>query len=981
MQALLNIQLLGGVRLVWNNTPLTNFHSPRLQSLLTYLILHRELPQSRQHLAFLFFPDSAETQARTNLRNLLHLLHHALPVPEQFLDGDAQTVWWRADAPCTIDVSGFEAALAQAATAQDWQKTVDLYRGDLMPGCYDDWIVPERERLRQEYVEALERLVICHEQGKDFFAARKYAQQLLTYDPLREETYRHLMQLAALSGDRASVARYYNQCVNVLARELSVEPSAETQATYQTALQRTLETRAESKMPHAQTRRHNSPLQLTSLIGRTEDVCSVSDAVLKHRLVTLVGAGGVGKTRLALATAAELLAQFKDGAWLVDLAPLTDGAMLPQALATVLQVRETPGASLAELIANFLREKQLLLVLDNCEHLVEAALKFSQHLLRAAPGVHILATSRQALNIHGEFVWHTLPLAVPAAGATNTIGKLMQTPAAQLFVERATTAFAAFGLTDENTGAVSKICQRLDGIPLAIELAAARVSLLTAPEIAARLEDTFHLLARGKSTEQPHHQTMRAALDWSHETLSESERFLFRRLAVFVGGFTVEAAEVVCADEQVSKTEVLDLLANLIAKSLVTTFADDHKPRMRLLEPMRAYAHEKLAQANETRGLQARHLDYFRDLAEQVAPRLQTRDQKMWLARLDAEHSNLLAALEWSEADEDSQARGLALGAALVEYWIRRGMLMEGCDWLSTVLANTPIRKPPRAKALSGLGTLRYMQGHLEDAAACHTQALELYREWNEQPGVIISLSNLGVQTYRQNKYVEAEILFQKSLKLARQEGNLHGMQRALTCLGGCALNRGEIARAQELFEQALELARCGDDSREVIFDLLQLGEATRIAGEYAASARWYQEGLQLAEELDDKWGQVSALLWLGVVKRHQGELTQAALLGKQSLKTSIEIDSNSKLTDSLESLAALAQVQGNVRRAARLFGATDALRQAIQVPLENVDCADYEQSVTATRAQLDENTFAKAWAEGRAMSKEQAVAYALQDD
>lgn len=291
MGKILEVGLLGGVQLVWGETPLNTVHTPRLQALLAYLILHRDTPPSRQHLAFIFFPDSSEAQARTDLRNLFHLLRHALPDSDRFLDGGAQCLRWRQDAPFTLDVTRFEHALLTAATIKDWQEAVELYRGDLLPGCYDDWILPERERLRQDLVNALEQLIACCEQTQDYLAARQYAQRLLSSDPLREETYRRLMKLSALSGDRAGVVRFYNQCVTVLQRELAVEPAAETSAAHQEFLQYLGQPHSESQASHNGKRLDNLPLQLTRLVGRETDVRQVQALVTTNRLVTLVGAG------------------------------------------------------------------------------------------------------------------------------------------------------------------------------------------------------------------------------------------------------------------------------------------------------------------------------------------------------------------------------------------------------------------------------------------------------------------------------------------------------------------------------------------------------------------------------------------------------------------------------------------------------------------------------------------------------------------
>ena len=363
----------------------------------------------------------------------------------------------------------FENALHTAATIKDWQEAVELYRGDLLPGCYDDWILPERERLRQDLVNALEQLIACCERAQDYLAARQYAQRLLSSDPLREDTYRRLMKLSALSGDRAGVVRFYNQCVTVLQRELAVEPAAETLAAHQEFLQYLGEPHSASHPSHNGKRLDNLPLQLTRLIGREPDVRQVKALVMTNRLVTLVGAGGVGKTRLALAVAQESRQDFTDGVWFIDLAPLSDETMVLPAVAAALNVRDVPGVALRESIINFLRDKVLLLVLDNCEHLIKPTRSSVELLLPVAPRLRVLATSRQALRIAGEYLCQISPLPVPQSREQDSALALLQYSSVQLFVDRACAAFAPFSLTHENADAVTQICQRLEGIPLALD--------------------------------------------------------------------------------------------------------------------------------------------------------------------------------------------------------------------------------------------------------------------------------------------------------------------------------------------------------------------------------------------------------------------------------------------------------------------------------------------------------------------------------
>lgn len=468
--AVLHIQLLGNFRLVYDDQPVTSIEAPRLQALLAYLLLHRDAPQSRQHIAFLLYPDSSEAQARTNLRNQMHYLRKALPAADRFLIADAQTLQWNSDAPFTLDVDDFENSVAHASSSATLREAVNLYRDELLPGCYDDWILPEREQLRQKFVETLERLILLLENQRDFHTAVSFTERLLRQDPLREETYRHLMRLYVLSGDSAGARRVYQTCVAVLKRELDAEPSRETRAEFERLFNQAAAAEksasaysVRSDIPPPKTTHtppNNLPVQLTSFIGREQQIAdlkrllSLQNISSRTRLVTFTGAGGSGKTRLAIQVAHELLPSFQDGAWFVDLAPLADPALIPQAIASALSVHEQPGRALLDTLLDSLRGKELLLLLDNCEQFVAACAELVQTLLEKCPRVQIIATSRERLNLAGETVWLVPTLSLPDADDGAWIDA-SHSEAVRLFIERALSALPTFALTRQNTIAVA----------------------------------------------------------------------------------------------------------------------------------------------------------------------------------------------------------------------------------------------------------------------------------------------------------------------------------------------------------------------------------------------------------------------------------------------------------------------------------------------------------------------------------------------
>lgn len=957
---LLRLELLGDFCVKYGDQPITSIVSARLQSLIAYLVLHRETPQLRQHLAFLLYPDSSESQARTNLRNLIHLLRHAVPEPDSFLAHDTLTLQWRADSGFALDVVEFEAhaalGLERAAKGESdgaiehLQAAVELYRGDLLPSCYDDWILPVRERLSQKYIELLERLIEQLIEQHNPRAALVHAQKLMRCDPLREETFRTLMQIAAATGDRAGVVRYYNTCTTVLERELGVSPSHETRALFDqlsnepAAATRAVQTRAPSP------RRNHLPLYLDRFVGRECEKVELKKLISQHRLVTLVGAGGVGKTRLSVATASDLLDDVRDGIWQIDLAPLADPALVTQTVATVMDVREQSGRPLIQTLADALNGKELLLILDNCEHVIHAARSFIEYLLRAAPDVSFLATSRQILGITGERVFRVPPLRVPDPipwssykDGEDRAAALELSESAALFVERAMAALPTFVLSSANANAVAKICRRLDGIPLALELAAARVKLLNPDQIATGLDHACALLTRGGSNTVTHHKTLRATMDWSYETLSPHEQTLLRQLSVFAGGFSVEAVEAVCADEEHGdgrdSFSTLDILSDLVDKSLVALESNGGGTRPYLLEIVRQYAREKLLEAGEAQSVSARHLEYFTTLAETGEAKLCGSEQRSWLKNLEIEHDNLRAALEWSRLVPDAGEGGLKLAAALWHFWEMKGYLTEGSRWLESRLDNATDSPRLRAKALGGFATLIWLQGDYPRAEKHLNVALALYRQLGEKQGIALALNDLACQ---------AGIM-------------------------------GQVDRAEALLIESLETAQLAQDKRLISLALSNLGEVARCRGDLHTAAQRYAESKTLSDEVGDEYNSCNALFLLAQAARQLGRHDEASALYKQCLEFAREIESNLFLSESFEGLAVVAVARRNWREAVRLMGAAAALREAKGIIATLADGSELEIRKAELRVELGEAMFRAAWAEGKALSLEQTIECAME--
>lgn len=746
---------------------------------------------------------------------------------------------------------------------------------------------------------------------------------------------------------------------------------------------------------------HNLPIQLTGLIGRERELDEIRALVSAGRLMTLTGPGGTGKTRLALGVAAELGAKFKDGVWLVELAPLANADLVPQTVAAVLDVREQAGRPISAALIENLRPRELLLVLDNCEHLVAACAQLAEALLRACPNLHILATSQEALNIPGEMVWPVPSLSLPEyplrREATTRPADLLQYEAIRLFAERASAASPAFSITERNAEAVAKICQQLDGMPLAIELAAARVRAFSVEQIAARLaaHERFRLLTAGSRTAPARQQTLEATLDWSYTLLSSVERTVLQRLSVFGGGWTLEAAEAVCGGDGVAAVDVLAVLPNLVDKSLVLVSAMDGEARYRLLETIRQYAHAKLAERAEADTVRDQHLEYYLHWAESAETKLIGSDQLAWLRRYEAERDNLQAALGWGQLAPQRAEAALRLAGACGRFWRLHGYLSEGRMHLSNVLsaaegAATTGAARARAAALNWAAALAYRQSDYAATRAFCEKALALWRELGSagRAGVAESLNILGQVTAEEGDYVTAPALFEESLALFREVGDPVGSGELLMQLGWAAMRAGDYEQAAPPLEEALPLLRTTGYTTLIAFALAGLAELAVRRGQYDRAVPLLEESLALRRERGEKWGLATALGSLGWVALRRGDFKHMRALLGESLTLRVEIGDRGGIAWCLEKLAeaALLWAQTQVtalaiqgyQRAATVFGAASGLRASVGSVVDPADQPEYDRHLAALRAVLGEAAFAAAWTEGRALTLDQALREAL---
>ena len=682
---------------------------------------------------------------------------------------------------------------------------------------------------------------------------------------------------------------------------------------------------------------NNLPQQVTSFIGREKEMSAVKELLSDAPLVTLTGSGGVGKTRLAIHVAAELLPHYPDGVWLAELAALSDPGLVPKAVALALNVPEHPGRPMLETVVETVRSKSLLLILDNCEHLLTVCGELVETLLRACRNFRILATSREPLRARGEVLFRVPSLSIPDLGALPSAEELIGYESVHLFVDRAALGQIGFRITPRNAAAVAQIAQRLDGIPLAIELAAARIRSLPIGAIAKRLDDRLRLLTGGRGAGLPRQQTLRAALDWSHDLLTDREKILFRRLSVYAGEFPLEAAEEICAGDGLDGRDVLDLLTDLVDKSLVAFSERDGEGRYRLLETISQYGRDKLQDSGEADQMRRRHQDWYLALAERAEPELRGPAQAEWLERLESEHDNFRRALEWCMSSGDKES-GLRLACALWWFWYVRGYHREGREWLEKTLDADAPRPLLRARALLGLG---HFAARRKDPAA-------------------------------------ARSAFEEALAISLSLDDVPRIAESLFGLGHAALRAGDFERATSLYNDALGyFESAGDSSQAWVINALGLIAANQ--GDFARARACYMRGLTHGLGSGHKWIVAYLTANLGVLDFHEGAYESALSHHRNALVIWRDLKARAGLISGLEDIGLATAGLGHAERAARLLGAAEAHAQplGLSLPIDPVN-ANIGEYLLRIRAALGEEVAAALLTEGRAMTLDAAVAYAL---
>lgn len=973
-----HLHLLGSLEIIRHNEPI-RLPTRKIEALLAYLALHPEA-QAREKLAALFWGDVSDQQARVSLRYALGQLRKTLG--GDVLRADREVAQLNPDFPIWIDAKEFQQIADRggqnAATdlpIQTLKEAISRYRGDLLADFYDDWIFPEREHLRQLYLDALLQLTQQYRAQSQYVQAIETAQRVLESDPANERAHQHLIFCFVAQGNRQAALQQYENCVRALREELAIDPAPETTALYEWIKQ----TRDGSISPAA--RITNLPIPFTSFIGRGQEVAQIKAALTPNlfrtgtgeqvRLLTLTGAGGSGKTRLSIQAATDLIDAYDDGVWWVELAPLADDALVPRAVANALGVRESPQQPLLESLSNFLHEKQVLLVLDNCEHLLDACAQLARALLGECAKLSILATSREPLGFIGETVLGISTLAFPDPNATSLTDLLIEYEAVRLFVARAKAVNSRFELNMQNASAVAQICAHLDGIPLALELAAARVKELSVEEIAARLVDRFNFLTRGNRGALPRQQTLRALFDWSYDMLAEPERVLFRRLAVFAGGWELAAAAQVCAGDALDTRDVMELLSHLVDKSLVEKEVRE-ETRYRMLETIRQYAQSKLVEANEEARIRQDHTLFFAEWVEQAESDIFSPRHAFWLNRLDAERDNLRAALEW--AVKNNPLVALRIAKALGYYWELRSAWGEARLWYEQALSTTPDAPVKlRVYSLGWAAALGYRLGRKGDSSPFQQDSLDLARQSQDKALIAFALWHLNVQEPQRGTVLE------EALALARETKSPYVLPGVLISLGEMCVATYDYGQAEAYFQEAAEIARTMYSPHAQAYSLLMSGYLAFLRGDMIRVRADLDAGLARARELQHNFYIAHFVELWGRVDLVDRDIASARAHLKHSLTMLQDSGTRRCLAHGLEGWARVALAQGETRRAARLLGAITADLKNLGLSLVPVEQGMYDQTLTAVQQHVDAASFQAEWIAGERLNLEQAIELALE--
>ncbi|HEU0297685.1 MAG TPA: tetratricopeptide repeat protein [Anaerolineales bacterium] len=1033
----LAFHLLGSPQFALDNLPIS-VNRRSIVALLAYLAVNdsgqARQKYTRESLSALLWPDYDQVKAFTNLRHALWEIQKAFG--PGWLIANRETIGLRADANVWVDVHRFESLLSESQSQGDvslrvplLNESVKLYRHHFLTGfnlknspTFDAWSMTKADELHHKLTQVLTLLTEDYCLLEDAESALQYARRLVTLDPLNESAHRQLMQVYSQVGQHNAALKQYQTFEQTLRKELGLDPQPETRALYKQIRkgdikQFRVETKGEKIAPQ-----NNLPQQLATFIGREQQQTEILSLMDRNRLVTLTGSGGVGKTRLSLQVAAKLINHYPDGVWFIELTSLTNSDLIPQTILSTLRFGEQAGKTPLQILEEQLSNKKLLLILDNCEHLIESSARVAHRLLMSASEIKILATSREALGVSGELSWLVPSLSFPDLKSQITFEQLTQYESIRLFIERALLVQPHFKVDQASVPAIAQICSRLDGIPLAIELAAARVNALGVKQIAKRLDDRFRLLTRGNRTALERHQTLQAAIDWSYNLLDANEKKLLARLSVFMGGWTLEAAEQVCVRKR-GEFDVLDVLSNLIDKSLVIMDSSTGEARYHFLETTRQYAREKLFESKQDGISQNQHLAYFVDLAEKGHSEITGPHQAEVLDLLDGELDNFRAALDWCLFSKSTEPALKILGA-LGWAWDMRGYYNEMRRWFEKICLLGDLASYPKAyaQALNHIGHFISDFDRKPEARPLLEESLTIWLKLGPEGerGLADVLCFLGMDAEFNNSgdLDEAESFYKRSLELSQRCNNQRMHAGSLMFMGTIESVRGDFASALNFYEQSLELAQDSGDLLVISLASGNMGSLFADRGLYEKARPLIEQEIKISEKLQFRHGLTEAWINLGDLYRREGHYVQAEQLFEKSMSASRDLGRNASVRINLYLLsmlslhqndyssasvrfreyfdfaqgteekiclcrffAGVAAVAGGTKqpkRCAKLFGAAQVMIESISdFQMEPFDRAEFDRHIQFARDQLGEAAFDTLSSEGRTMTTEQAVEFA----
>jgi predicted ATPase/DNA-binding SARP family transcriptional activator len=946
----MQVRLLGGFAVLVDDraVPESAWRLRRAKDVVKLLALADGHRLHREQVMEALWPERSPEATANNLHQALHVARRAL----RSAGGSTDLLRLRdgvlhlsPEGELRIDAEAYSDAAGVARASRDVSDYLEaraLYRGALLPDDrYEDWCTAARDALEQDHLSLLWELAARQSEIADLAGAVQTLRALVAIDPAHEAAHRELMRAYALDGRRRLALRQFQVLRTTLRRELDVDPSDETGAVYEDILQGRLGSAETTSFESAaapvaavvaagprSSPEHNLPVALSSFVGRQRETGDIGRLLGGARLLTLTGPGGCGKTRLAIEAAWDARGAFADGVWLVQLAPLGHESLVVQAVAEVFEVREQAGTPLLDSVIAHLAERRVLVVLDNCEHLVDGCAQLAQALLSSCAQLRVMTTSREPLRIAGEVVFRVPSLVLPDPSGASSPDELAAISSVQLFVERAQAVAPGFELTADNAGDVAGLCYHLDGLPLAIELAASRVASLQPSAIAERLSDRFRLLVGGDRTAIGRQQTLKATLDWSYRLLSDAEQAVLRRLAVFVGGIPLDAAEDVCAGDVVERGDVLPVIGALVDKSLTVPLEQGGEPRFRLLETVREYGMEQLDAVSEREGVESRHAAWFLDLTERVRAALPLPQRGALLERLELEHDNVRAAFDRRVGPDPALA--LRFAANLWHFWLWRGYLAEGRRRIELATSRVSDPSSDRAEALLGVAALAIRSGAVDVGPDLARSSVDLAERIGDHRLACRALQVLGVVVWSKDELMDAESIYEESLAIATKSGFEPGRAAAMHGLGIVAWYSGNQDRSAALLRESLAAFRGLVDNTELAPPMLDVGEFlvphTATGGLRIA----FQETFGTFIDVPCRTAVGYVLANEGMLAGLAGDLRRARERTEESLELFEELGDDRAIGQSLARLGNLAAAADDFARARELLEQASEVRTKI---------------------------------------------------